>query len=334
MLQTYSRLFRVLIFGAVLTGCQTQPNLSLNTQGSLELTQTPFHDQTGYFCGPNALATVLHRTGLDIDPDTLAEQVYLPGRKGSLQLELVAATRRMNRLTVAVKPSLQGIVRELEQGYPVLILQNLGVAWLPVWHYAVIIGFDPAQQNFILRSGNQRRQLFKAHRLLKTWNRAERWGVVVLNPGELPANPEVQAYSQSVAALEQVGQLEAALSAYETGLERWPDSTALRFGTANTLQQSGDYSRAIEVYEDLIQRHPDYWFATNNLAHTLALLGCKQMALNVIARYQDKVESALPRSLLSTRQTISAQADEQCRLTPAIESGQSSTPKKPLSPAM
>jgi len=323
--QTYSRLFRVLFVGAVLTGCQTPPILSLNTplntRGSLELSQTPFYDQTGYFCGPNALATVLHRTGLDIDPDRLAEQVYLPGRKGSLQLELVAATRAMNRLTVTIEPSLQGILRELEQGYPVLILQNLGVAWLPVWHYAVIIGFDPAEQHFMLRSGNQRRQLFKAHRLLKTWDRADRWGVVVLNPGELPANMEVQAYTAAVAALEQVGSFDAALVSYQAGLQRWPDSSALKFGTANTLQQTGNQIRAIQMYEDLIAQKPDYWFATNNLAHTLALLGCKQRALNAISRYQDRAGSDIPQMLLNTQQTIAAQPDDQCRHLPLIESG-------------
>ena len=318
---TYSRLFRVLLVGAILTGCQTPPILSLNTHGSLELSQTPFHDQTGYFCGPNALATVLHRTGVDIDPDSLAGQVYLPGRKGSLQLELVAATRAMNRLTVTIEPSLQGILRELEHGYPVLILQNLGVAWLPVWHYAVVIGFDPTEQQFILRSGNQRRQLFKAHRLLKTWNRADRWGVVVLQPGELPANPEIQPYSSSVAALEQVGSFRAALISYQAGLQRWPDSTALQFGTANTLQQTGDSIRAIAAYEGLIAQNPDYWFATNNLAHTLALMGCKAHALNAISRYQEKTGADLPQMLLDTQKTIAAQPDEQCLHLPEVEPG-------------
>jgi tetratricopeptide (TPR) repeat protein len=319
--QTYSRLFRVLFLGLILTGCQTQPFLSLSTQGALELTQTPFHDQTGYFCGPNALATVLHRTGLDIDPDTLTEQVYLPGRKGSLQLELVAATRAMERVTVTIEPSLQGILSELERGYPVLILQNLGVAWFPVWHYAVVIGFDPVEQHFILRSGNQRRQLFKAHRLLKTWDRAQRWGVVVLNPGELPANRDVQPYISSVAALEQVGSLRAALVSYEAGLQRWPASTALQFGAANTLQQTGDSISAIAMYEGLIAQNPDYWFATNNLAHTLALMGCKAHALNAILRYQDKVGGNLPQMLLDTQKTIAAQPDEQCLHLPEIESG-------------
>ncbi|MCR9262327.1 MAG: PA2778 family cysteine peptidase [Pseudomonadaceae bacterium] len=293
--------------------------MSLKTQEALELTQTPFHDQTGYFCGPNALATVLHRTGLDIDPDTLAEQVYLPGRKGSLQLELVAATRAMNRLTVTVEPSLQGILSELAQGYPVLILQNLGVAWFPVWHYAVVIGFDPAEQHFILRSGNQRRQLFRTHRLLKTWDRANRWGVVVLNPGELPANTEVQTYATSVAALERVGNLDTALVSYQAGLERWPDNIALKFGAANTLQQTGDQIRAIQMYEDLIAQSPDYWFATNNLAHTLALMGCKQQALEAISRYRDKAGTELPRILLNTQQAIAAQTDRQCRKVPATD---------------
>ena len=326
MSPTSLRLFRALLFVTLLSGCQalTPLSLGLNTAEPVELADIPFHDQTGYFCGPSALATVLHRTGIDVDPNVLAEQVYLPGRKGSLQIELVAATRTMQRLTVTIEPSLQGILSELERGYPVLILQNLGVAWLPVWHYAVVIGFDPVQQDFILRSGNQQRQLFKAHRLLKTWERADRWGVVVLNPGELPANNDSRAYAQSVAALEQVGQLQAALQAYQAGLLRWPDSPTLRLGSANTLHQLGDLRHAIEIYEDLIKRNPEYWVATNNLAHTLAQLGCREQALDVIRRYQSQAQGALPEALLTTKKTISAQPRAQCptSISDAAVSGQ------------
>ncbi|XOV85723.1 MAG: PA2778 family cysteine peptidase [bacterium] len=293
----------------MLTGCQHQPTLNLTTSQTLELSQTPFHDQTGFFCGPNALATVLYRTGLDLDPDELARQVYLPGRQGSLQLELVAATRSMQRLAVAVEPALQGIVQELELGFPVLILQNLGVAWLPVWHYAVVIGFDATQQAFILRSGRHKRQLFPAHRLLKTWKRADHWGIVVLNPGELPANPDVHAYTKSVAALEQVGQFQAALAGYQAGMKRWPDNPTLQYGKANTLHQLGDSVGAIRIYRSLVQDHPEYWFATNNLAHTLALMGCKDLALKAIQDYQERSPKSFPPVLQQTRAAIAAQPD-------------------------
>ena len=43
------------------------------------------------------MAGVLGASGVDIDPVTLTPQVFLPGRQGSLQIELLAATRRAGR---------------------------------------------------------------------------------------------------------------------------------------------------------------------------------------------------------------------------------------------
>jgi hypothetical protein len=33
-------------------------------------------------------------------------------------------------------------LREVAAGNPVLVLQNLSFAWAPVWHYAVVMGYD------------------------------------------------------------------------------------------------------------------------------------------------------------------------------------------------
>ncbi|MCO4757980.1 MAG: hypothetical protein KC477_08145, partial [Oceanospirillaceae bacterium] len=65
---------------------------------SVELKDTPFFPQTKYHCGPAALATLLSATGVDTVPDELTPHVYLPERKGSLQVDLVATTRRFQRL--------------------------------------------------------------------------------------------------------------------------------------------------------------------------------------------------------------------------------------------
>ena len=60
----------------------------------IELKEVPFFPQEAYQCGPAALATVLVAAGASVTPEALAPQAYLPERHGSLQLELVAATRR------------------------------------------------------------------------------------------------------------------------------------------------------------------------------------------------------------------------------------------------
>ena len=75
----------------------------------VELSNTAFFPQDEYQCGPAALATVLHSAGVAAQPDALAKQVYLPARRGSLQPELAAATRRAARVPYLIPPNLQAL---------------------------------------------------------------------------------------------------------------------------------------------------------------------------------------------------------------------------------
>ena len=95
---------------------------------AIELEDTPFYPQERYQCGPAALATVLDKSGAAVSLEEIVDRVYLPGRQGSLQFELMAATRTEGRLPYVIDASLAAVWRELEQGRPVLVLQNLGVA--------------------------------------------------------------------------------------------------------------------------------------------------------------------------------------------------------------
>ncbi|MFT3858674.1 MAG: hypothetical protein QM742_14630 [Aquabacterium sp.] len=61
------------------------------------LSATPFFPQTALQCGPAALATVMGASGLDVSPEALIPQVFVPGRGGSLQIEMLAAARRHGR---------------------------------------------------------------------------------------------------------------------------------------------------------------------------------------------------------------------------------------------
>ena len=87
----------VLFLGALLVGCaapQTRvllDNAPPNLPQRVELTATPFYPQETHQCGPAALATALASAGLPLGPDVLTAQVYVPGREGSLQPEMLAA---------------------------------------------------------------------------------------------------------------------------------------------------------------------------------------------------------------------------------------------------
>ncbi|HCD05301.1 MAG TPA: bacteriocin/lantibiotic ABC transporter, partial [Methylophaga sp.] len=99
----------------------------------VELEDVPFFPQTQYQCGPAALATVMQYRGIDILPDTLTEQVYIPEKQGSLQIEMIAATRKQGLMPYPLAPDMEDLLTEVAAGNPVLVMQNLGYNWKPFW---------------------------------------------------------------------------------------------------------------------------------------------------------------------------------------------------------
>lgn len=249
---------------------------------AVELSATPFFPQEDYQCGPAALAAALGSSGINVTPAELTPKVYLPGRKGSLQIELSAATRRYARIPYPITPSLAALLQELQVGHPVLVLQNLGVSWLPRWHYAVVIGYVEDRDLIILRSGTSERKEMDAKLFLRTWRRAEYWGLVVLKPGELPADTQPEQYLEAVSALEANGAYRESLWAYQAALTRWPGNFWARIGVANSYLGLGHHNAAELYLRKLLVDYPQHPAVLNNLAEVLARRGCLHAAHNVI----------------------------------------------------
>ena len=278
----------VLAPALALSGCAgvspvLAPHLPVETRRTaVELDGTSFFPQTVHQCGPAALATVLQASGVDVTPGDLVTRVYLPQRQGSLQAELVAATRGYARLPYLIAPDLSALLAELQAAHPVLVLQNLGFSIYPVWHYAVVIGYLPDDDAMILRSGVTRRLVMPAGRFLRTWRLAGNWGVVVLRPGELPAHPTATAYLKAAADLESVGQTQAATLAYGAAVNRWPNDATAWLGLGNTHYQAGRLPAAEDSYRQAVRADPGYLAAWNNLAEVLAERGCFNTAITTL----------------------------------------------------
>lgn len=261
-----------------LAACGTRPPvvpaLMPQSTSSVELRTTPFFPQVRYQCGPAALATVLNTAGVAVGPEDLVDQVYVPARQGSLQVELLAATRRAGRIPHQIESTLAALRAELDAGRPVLVLQNLGLDVLPVWHYAVVVGIDPAEDQLILRSGVERRRRSGAAAFLRSWAMADKWGIVVLRPGEMPARTSPQRFLSALALAETMLSIEARKRAYRTALDRWPANTTARFGYAHALHAADDLVAAEANYRAIVSQHPRHAAALNNLAGVLADRGC------------------------------------------------------------
>ncbi len=240
----------------------------------VELSETPFFPQEAYQCGPAAVATVLAAQGLNVTPEALTPDLYIPGRQGSLQAELRAAVRARERIAYRLEPELSAILAEVAAGHPVVVFQNLGLGVAPRWHYAVVVGYDLDAGEVILRSGTIERHVNSMPLFERTWSRADRWAFVAVPPEQLPATARPLAWLRAVNELEQTGFLGSAKVGYESAIARWPGEAIGYLGLANTQFAAGDLSGAERALRVLLERQPGRHEAWNNLAHVLMAQQC------------------------------------------------------------
>ena len=274
---------------------------------NVELERTPFFAQREYQCGPAALATLLVAGGVVVRPDDLVDEVYLPGRKGSLPAEMIAATRSRGRLPYLVPGSLPAVLALVAAGEPVLVLQKTGAGPWPGWHYAVVVGYDLAGERVLLRSGTEARLELSFDKFLLTWERAGRWALAALDPGAVPAPIEFNRFMEGAAGLEAVGQHEAAASAYAAAANRWPEQTLPQLGMANLAYARGDLAGAERLLAGVLERAPTDVAAGNNRALVLLEMGCPQAARQQIAAAERLADHGpLTASLAATRRQVDA----------------------------
>ena len=259
-----------------LAGCATPQLQDLLRSGAPDLPQkaelqsVPFYPQDEYQCGPAALAMVLEAGGKPVQPEELRPQVYIPDRQGSLQVEMLAATRRNGFVAVELNPRMSDLFAEIAAGNPVVVLQNLALDWVPAWHYAVAVGYDLKDQQIVLRSGKEQRLEMPLSTFERTWQRAGYWAMLALPPGRFPATVRPADYMSAVTKLEKAGPPEPARAAYEAALERWPDQFTALMGAGNTAYRAGDFDGAERAFRRATVVYPKSAAAHNNLAQTLA----------------------------------------------------------------
>jgi tetratricopeptide (TPR) repeat protein len=272
----------------LLAGCAAQQSQRLvRDPGDLpqraRVAGVPFHPQSEHYCGPASLAMVLGWAGERTDQGSIAPEVFTPGKAGTFRADLLAAARRRGYLAVPVT-GLRSLMRELAAGHPVLVFQNLGLSWIPRWHFAVAIGYDLPAAEIILHTGRERARPVALATFERTWDRAGRWGMVVLTPGELPAAADPVAVLRSAVGLEQAGRYGAAEAAYAAATRRWPGRLGGWVGLANARYHRGDPAGAEAALRSALERHPRSAEAWNNLAVVLAEQGRRAAAIRAAER--------------------------------------------------
>ncbi len=303
----------------VLNGCATPQlaqlahNWPTDLPAQIELKHVPFYAQEDFECGPAALAMAATAAGVTLRPEQLVEQVYLPGRKGALQLEMLAAGRRQGLLAYPLAPRLEAVLREVAAGHPVIVFQNLSLPIYPVWHYAVVIGFERERQTLLLHSGRTELLEMSLATFERTWARGEHWSMVLLSPATLPATAQPKAHATAAAALERVHP-QAALTAYTRALQTWPTQRAALLGRGNAAYALGQLEQAAQAYRHATEVQPDFADAWNNLAQ--ALLDQGQL---VPARQAIDQAVALGEPRLAAYQALKRKIEERSATNPCTK---------------
>ena len=83
----------------------------------------------------------------------------------------------------------------------------------------------------------------------------------------------------AAAAIERVGEHDAALTLYEAMARRWPESYAAPFGRGNVLYAKGDLTGAEAAFREAAGAAPEIGATWNNLAVVLSELGRREEAV-------------------------------------------------------
>ncbi len=217
-------------------------------------------------CGPAALSALLTWAGRPETPESLVPLVYLPGRSGTLAVDLAREVRARGLLAYPVAPLLPALLAEVAAGNPALVLEQRGLDVAPFWHFGVLTGYDLGRGTVVLHAGAGVPEEVAVDTFRRTWARAEGWALLALPPGRLPAAEDPAGILAALVDLEELGQSAAAAPGYEAYHARWPADWRGPFGLGNARWALGDLAGAESAFRRAAAAAPARPEPSNNLA--------------------------------------------------------------------
>jgi ABC-type bacteriocin/lantibiotic exporter with double-glycine peptidase domain len=167
------------ILTLIVLGCSSGSKYAeLRDARPLYVEGVPFYPQLEAQCGPASLAAVLNYWGKQVTPEEIAREIYVPRLKGSLSLDLWRYAG--NQMEAAVhRGSLEYLQAHLMRNEPIVASLNLGYRLVPLGHYLVVVGLEPAHRVVIAYSGTERNSRIPFDEFLSAWEKTGYWALLV-----------------------------------------------------------------------------------------------------------------------------------------------------------
>lgn len=307
----------------LLTGCTATPQSeSLRAEHPANLSkvslieEVPFFAQQQYYCGPTTLSEIFTFYGKPTSAESIAPKIFIPEREGSLQLEMVSATRQYGFLPYSGRGTLTQLFRLVDEDIPVIVFQNLSIQLLPQWHYAVVIGYDLSAGTVTLHTGVTPQHTMSFELFEKTWARGNYWYMAPLPAEKTSYVLDAFTYTRAAYDMLSVGQVDSALEFLAAATRQWPDQWLAYFLLANHYLETKP-QEALSWFDKGYHVGQYQSAYMNNFAHVLAEQGCIQQASKIIevglTRFPQEA------SLIKTRQAIQQKNDgrgNRCEVKP------------------
>ena len=151
------------------------------------IAEVPLVERNTNWCGPAALAAVLRYHGEEIAAADIADEIYLPHYRGSLNLDLLIFARKRGFDVWANEGSADAIRRAIARDRPVICMVRRGNVVARRNHYVVVRGYDSERKVWLLDSGNGREEIFTEADFEREWAECGHWMLVV--EGKKPTMP-------------------------------------------------------------------------------------------------------------------------------------------------
>lgn len=265
------------------------------------------------FCGPAALAMSLGAIGIAATQEDLGTKVFLPGRSGTLQTEMLAGPRQFGVVSFELPRNLSDLLQEANHGHTPIVLLNLGLSWAPRWHYALVMGYDLDHREITLRSGTDAREVIPLKTFEYTWARSNYWAMTITRPGDVPQSVQPEQAEQAALGFERINTPQQAARVWASLAQRWPDRLLAYLGWGNALTALGHHDEAERIFKQGTE-HVDSAVLWNNLAQARLtqhnLSGAREAAQTGLALAQAR-EPRWTAALQDTLNTIE-QASRPC----------------------
>ena len=231
----------------LLSGCQSTPQADkLRQEGLVSLPEShtiesvPFFPQEQFYCGPTTLSEVFGYYGKSISPQDVAPKLFIPNKEGSLQLEMVSATRQFGFLPYTKQGTLTSIMSLVREDIPVIVFQNLSIQLMPQWHYAVVIGFDSDNGTVTLHTGLTPNHEMSLELFERTWARGNYWYLAPVPPKVTSSEMTPFTYVSAAYDMLKVGDKAQSLAFLKTASQAWPSYWLSFFLIANYYLEHPD----------------------------------------------------------------------------------------------